>query len=86
MNGKIYRKKWLWPILRKYQTLLSNEYQKLFPWGQIGLGVKLTTHLQLVPRSMRGAIYPLPQYAFTAWCSVKKRAQGQLLLLSPQKA
>jgi hypothetical protein len=27
---------------------------------------------------MRGAIPPLPQYAFTAWCSVK--AQGQLYL------
>jgi hypothetical protein len=29
-------------------------------------------HLHLVPRSgMRGAIPPLPQYAFMAWCSVK---------------
>jgi hypothetical protein len=28
---------------------------------------------------MRGAIHPLPQYAFMAWCSVK--AQGQLHLL-----
>jgi hypothetical protein len=27
---------------------------------------------------MSGAIHPLPQYAFTAWCSVK--AQGQLYL------
>jgi hypothetical protein len=27
---------------------------------------------------MRGAILPLPQYAFMAWCSVK--AQGQLYL------
>jgi hypothetical protein len=26
---------------------------------------------------MGGAIFPLPQYAFMAWCSVKK-AQGQL--------
>jgi hypothetical protein len=34
--------------------------------------VKLTTHLHLVPRSrMCGAIPPLPQYAFMAWCSVK---------------
>jgi len=33
-----------------------------------------------VPRSrMRRAIPPLPQYAFMAWCSVKK-AQGQLYL------
>jgi hypothetical protein len=28
---------------------------------------------------MSGAIHPLPQYAFMAWCSVKK-AQGQLYL------
>jgi hypothetical protein len=41
--------------------------------------VKLTTHLHLVRRSRtRGAILPLPQYAFVAWCSVK--AQGQLYL------
>jgi len=29
---------------------------------------------------MRGAIPPLPRYAFMAWCSVK--AQGQLYLLT----
>jgi hypothetical protein len=28
---------------------------------------------------MSGAMPPLPQYAFTAWCSVK--AEGQLYLL-----
>jgi hypothetical protein len=40
----------------------------------------LTTHLHLVPRSrMRGALLPLPQYAFMAWCLVK--AQGQLYFL-----
>jgi len=39
-----------------------------------GRGVKLTTHLQLVPKSrMRGAISPLPQYFFMAWFSVKHR-------------
>jgi len=39
----------------------------------ISLGVKLTTHLHLVPRSrMCGAIPSLPQYAFMAWCSVTK--------------
>jgi hypothetical protein len=38
-------------------NLLSNEYQGLFPWGQSGWSVKLTTHPHLVPRSrMRGAI------------------------------
>jgi hypothetical protein len=31
---------------------------------------------------MSGAILPVPQYAFMAWCSVK--AQGQVLLLENQ--
>jgi hypothetical protein len=34
---------------------------------------KLTTHLHLVPKLMRGAISPLPQYVFMAWCFVKHR-------------
>jgi hypothetical protein len=39
-------------------NLLSNEYRGLFPVGQ---GVKLTTHLQLAPRSRKcGSIHPLP--------------------------
>jgi hypothetical protein len=39
-------------------------------------GVKLTTHVHVVPRSrMRGAIPSLPQYAFIAWCLVKKKYQ-----------
>jgi len=42
--------------------------------------VKLTTHLHRVSGlRMHGAILPLPQHAFIAWCSVK--AQGQLLPL-----
>jgi len=41
--------------------------------------VKLTTHLHLVPRSrVRGAILPLPQYVFMAWCSFK--TQGHIYL------
>jgi hypothetical protein len=44
-----------------------------FPGGYSGPGLKLTTHLHIVPRSrMYGGISPLPQYAFMAWCSVKK--------------
>jgi hypothetical protein len=31
-------------------SLLSNGYRGLFPWGLSGRGMKLTTHLQLVPR------------------------------------
>jgi hypothetical protein len=42
--------------------------------GGAGRGVKLTTHLHVVPRSrMRGARPPLPQYVFIAWCLVKHR-------------
>jgi hypothetical protein len=41
-------------------SILSDGYRKLFPQGQIGRGVKLTTHLQLVLRSrIRGSIRPL---------------------------
>jgi hypothetical protein len=37
-------------------------------------GVKLTTHLHLVPRPrMRGAIPPLTQYVLMVWCLVKHR-------------
>jgi hypothetical protein len=62
-------------------SLLFNVYQGLFPWGQSGRGVELTTHLHLVPRSrIRRTIPPFPQYAFMAWCSLK--AQGQLYLTS----
>jgi hypothetical protein len=36
--------------------------------------VKLTTHLNIVPKSrMRGAIPPHLQYVFMAWCLVKQR-------------
>jgi hypothetical protein len=46
--------------------------------------VKLTTHLQQVPRSeTSGAIPPLPQHAFKAWCSVK--TQRQLYFLEEEE-
>jgi hypothetical protein len=32
---------------------------------------------------MHGAIPPLPQYVFTAWCSVKTQAQLYLILIIP---
>jgi hypothetical protein len=42
-------------------------------------GLKLTTHLHLVPRSKNVWIYTsTPQYASMGWCSLK--AQGQLYL------
>jgi hypothetical protein len=38
-----------------------------FPRGWSGRGVKLTTHIQLVPRPrQRGSIHPLPPYVFMA--------------------
>jgi hypothetical protein len=44
--------------------LLSKGYWGIFPQGQRGRGVKLTTHLQLVPRSRKcGAIHT---YVFMA--------------------
>jgi len=37
-------------------------------------GVKLPTRSHLVPSiRIRGAILPLPQYAFITWCLVKHR-------------
>jgi hypothetical protein len=42
-------------------SLLSNGYRGLFPWGLSGRGVKLTAHLQLVPRLRKCvSIHPLP--------------------------
>jgi hypothetical protein len=39
--------------------------------GQSGWGVKLTTYLQLVPRSRKcGFVHPLPPYAFIALCLI----------------
>jgi hypothetical protein len=42
-------------------NLLSDGYRELFPRGQSSWGVKLTTHLQLMPRSRKcGSIHPPP--------------------------
>jgi hypothetical protein len=52
--------------------LLSNGYRRLFHREWSSWGVNLTTHIHLMPRlSIHGAIPPLPQFAFMAWCSVK---------------
>jgi len=46
-------------------------------------GVKLTTQSHLVPRlRTRGAVLPLPQYVFMAWCSVKCRGYGTFTFVS----
>jgi hypothetical protein len=45
-----------------------------FLGGKAAGGVKLTTHLHLVPRSNNAWSYTsTPQYAFMAWCLVKHR-------------
>jgi hypothetical protein len=56
---------WFWgPI-----SLLSNGQRWLFPRGYSGLGVKLTTQLQPLPKSRKhGCIYPLHQR--TLWRGV----------------
>jgi hypothetical protein len=53
-------------------TLLPNPYRWPFPWGLSGRDVKLTTLFYLVPRlRIHGAIPPLSQHVFVAWCLVK---------------
>jgi hypothetical protein len=60
-------------------SLLSNGYQGLFPWGKAdGTWSWPPTSSKCRGQRMSGAILPLPQYSFMAWCSVK--AQGQLYL------
>jgi hypothetical protein len=44
-----------------------------FSLGVKQLGMKLTTYLHLVLKSVCGAIPPLPQYVFMVWCLVKQR-------------
>jgi hypothetical protein len=52
-----YRLDWLWD----QPNHMSNEYLWLFLGGKAAGGVKLTIHLQLVPRSRkRGPVNPLP--------------------------
>jgi hypothetical protein len=50
-------------------SLLSNGYRRLVPLGQSG-SVKLTTHLQLVPKSRKcGSLHPLHWAHSAATCS-----------------
>jgi len=53
-------------------TLYNIEWDRKIT--ECGRGVKLTTHLHLVPRSrMCGILPPFPQYVLMAWCLVKHR-------------
>jgi hypothetical protein len=50
--------------------LLSNEYRGFFSGDKAARGVKLTTHLQLVPRSRKhGSIYPFSH--MSSWRNVQ---------------
>jgi hypothetical protein len=64
-------------------NLLSNGFRWLLPQGQCGRGMKLITHLYLVPRLiMCGAIPPLSQYVFVAWCLIKQDIRFHGMVLS----
>jgi len=84
IGGSSSDRSWEFSLHHRVQTVSgshSNGYQGLFSWGYIGRGVKLTTHLHVMPRSrMYGLIPPLPQYASMAWCLVE--VQEQLYLFT----
>jgi hypothetical protein len=68
-------------------SLLSNGYRGLFPWGEGGRWVKLTTHLHLVPRSKNAwSNTSIPQYVFMAWCSTKHRDTFTFTFYRKEKA
>jgi hypothetical protein len=62
-------------------SLLSNGHQGLFPWGQSGGGVKLTTHLHLVPRSKNAWSYTSTPDMPSRCGAQLKRSIGTLPLL-----
>jgi hypothetical protein len=61
--GVVFRFIWislLHNVMKRAPSLLSNGNQGLFPWGQSGRGVKLTTHVYVVPRSKEWSCNPIP--------------------------
>jgi hypothetical protein len=66
-------------------SLLMNGRRKLFPLGQSRWSVKLTTHLQLVPRSRKlESVYPIPYTCLlrSAWL-LKRRDNFMFALHFP---
>jgi hypothetical protein len=62
--------------------LLSNGHRWLFPQGSSGRYVKVTTHLQLVPRSrIRGSIHPLSHMPSCCSASLVKHRDNFTLLV-----
>jgi hypothetical protein len=57
--------------VRDPPSLLSNRWWGLFCQGQSGRGVKLTTRLQLVPRSREVSYTSTPPYVFMTLCLTK---------------
>jgi len=60
-------------MIGRVQTALGST-QRPIQWvqGQSGRGLKLTTHLHLVPGLRMGGTSPsLPRYGFMAWCLIK---------------
>jgi hypothetical protein len=53
--------------------ILFSEYRGQFPLGKSGRGVKLTTHLPLVPRSKMVELYLHSLHVFMAWYLTKHR-------------
>jgi hypothetical protein len=61
------------PLFHRVQTD-SRAHAASYPMATRGRGVKLTTHLHLVPRSKNAWRYTsTPQYVFMAWCLVKHK-------------
>jgi hypothetical protein len=54
-------------------SLLSNGGGGIFPWVWSGWGVRLITHLRLVPGLRMYGTIPPPPYVFVTWYFVKHR-------------
>jgi hypothetical protein len=91
VGGSSHGRGWEFSPHHRLQTS-SGGHSASYPMGTRGSlprvrdrGVKMITHLHFVPMlEMRGAISPLPQYTFMAWCSVKAQGQFYLYLIREQ--